>query len=124
MSQQGRKRSDHNLVLALACGSTVENAARQAGVSEATVYKRLRDPKFQEQIQVLRTEMVERAANMLTAAALESVKTLLDLQTKTQPASVRHSAARTVLEFGVRLRESAELFNRVAALEQQLATPA
>jgi hypothetical protein len=89
-------------------------------VCEATVYMRLQDPKFQEQIQALRNEMVERAANMLTAAAMESVKTLLDLQTKNQPASARHSAARTVLEFGVRLRESAELFARVAALEAQL----
>jgi hypothetical protein len=64
--------------------------------------------------------MVERTARMLTGAALESVKTLLDLQGKNQPASVRHSASRTIIEFGVKLRENAELFARVAALEAQL----
>lgn len=124
MSQQGRRRADDNLVLALACGATVENAARQAGVSEMTVYRRLREPDFQAKITAQKHEMVERTANMLTAAALESVKTLLDLQGKSQPASVRHSAARTIIEFGVKLRENAELFARVAALEQQLATTA
>jgi hypothetical protein len=68
--------------------------------------------------------MIERTARMLTAASLESVKTLLDLQNKAQPPSVRHSAARTIIEFGVKLRENAELFARVAALEAQLETPA
>jgi hypothetical protein len=54
------------------------------------------------------------------ACALEYVKTLLDLQGKDRPAIVRHSAARTVIEFGVKLRENAELYTRVAAIEAQL----
>lgn len=120
MQRTGRRRADDGLVLALACGATIENAARQAGVSEMTVFRRLREPEFQAKIQAAKHEMVERTARMLSAAALESVKTLLDLQGKNQPASVRHSAARTIIEFGVRLRENAELFERVAALEAQL----
>lgn len=124
MAHQGRRNADDSLVLALACGATVENAARQAGVSEMTVFRRLKEPAFVARVQDAKQEMVERTARMLTAAALESVKTLLDLQSKDQPPSVRHSAARTVIEFGVKLRENAELFARVAALEQQLATPA
>lgn len=107
-------------MLALACGATVEHAARQAGVSEMTVFRRLREPDFRAKIQAAKQEMIERTARMLSAAALESVKTLLDLQAKSQPASVRHSAARTILEFGVKLRESAELVERIAALEAQL----
>jgi hypothetical protein len=120
MAQQGRKRTDHTLVLALACGSTVENAARQAEVCEATVYRRLQDPAFQAKIDVVRNELFARARHMLTAGSVEAVKTLVDLQGKNQPASVRHSAARTLLEFGVKFRESAELFERVAAIEAQL----
>lgn len=120
MAHQGRRRADDGLILALACGATVENAARQAGVSEMTVFRRLREPEFQAKIKATKQEMVERTARMLSAAALESVKTLLDLQNKNQPASVRHSAARTIIEFGVKLRENAELFERVAALEAQL----
>ena len=101
MAQQGRKRSDHNLVLALACGSTVENAARQAGVSPATVYKRLREPVFQAQLESIRREMVERTTSMLTAASGESVKTLLRLQRENVPHSVQLGAAKAVVEFGV-----------------------
>lgn len=120
VARSGRRSADGVLVLALSCGATIESAARQANVSERTVNRRLQDPEFQARIQAAKQEMVERTANMLSAAALESVKTLLDLQNKGQPPNVRHSAARTIIEFGVKLRENAELWSRIAALEAQL----
>jgi hypothetical protein len=59
---------------------------------------------------------------MLTAAGLESVKTLLSLQKETVAAPVRLGAARAVLELGVRLRESSEVLARIVALEEQVQT--
>jgi hypothetical protein len=38
------------------------------------------DPEFRQRLQALRTDMVQRAANVLTASAMEAVKTLLSLQ--------------------------------------------
>jgi hypothetical protein len=70
-----------------------------------------------------RRRAIQRTSRSLIALSLESVKTLLDLQGKDQPASVRHAAARTTLEYGVKLRESADLSARVAALEAQLTPP-
>jgi hypothetical protein len=54
---------------------------------------------------------------MLSAAGGEAVKTLLALQKDTVPAAVRLGAARAILELGVKLRETAELQERIAALE-------
>jgi hypothetical protein len=124
MAFTGRRAADEKLVIALACGSTVENAARQAGVGETTVYRRLKEPAFQAMLNTARQEMIQRTANMLTAASLESVKTLLRLQGEGVPHAVQLGAAKAIVELGAKLRESAELFARVAALEQQLATPA
>jgi hypothetical protein len=124
MAFTGRRAADEKLVIALACGSTVENAARQAGVGETTVYRRLKEPAFQAMLNTARQEMIQRTANMLTAASLESVKTLLRLQGDGVPHAVQLGAAKAIVELGAKLRESAELFARVAALEQQLATPA
>ena len=64
--------------------------------------------------------MVQRPAAVLTAA-MESVKTLLALQQGPTPPAVKLGAARAVLEFGPKLRESAALEERLAALEQQIA---
>jgi hypothetical protein len=55
---------------------------------------------------------------MVTAANLEAVKTLIALQDTSTPPNVRLGAARALLEFGIKLRDSAELEQRIAALEQ------
>jgi hypothetical protein len=120
MATKKKQRPDQRLLLVLACGATAEGAARQCDVSESTVYRRLRDPEFQRQIQTLRAEMVERTAATLTAAGSESVKTLVTLQQPANPAAVRLGAAKAVLDSGIRLREVANLEQRLAALEEQL----
>jgi hypothetical protein len=121
MPQRGRRNADQRLLMALACGATNENAAASAGISEATVYRRLKDVDFQQERRKNKTEMVGRTASMLTAAGGESVKTLLALQKDSIPAATRLGAARAVLELGVRIRESAELEERIALLEARLA---
>jgi len=120
MSHQGRHGADDALLLALACGATKENAALKAGVSERTVYRRLKDPDFRQRLQALRSDMVQRAANVLTASAMEAVKTLLSLQEGTVTNSVRLGAARAILEQGARLRELADVEERLTALERRL----
>jgi hypothetical protein len=114
-----RKAEGEALILALACGATVEGAARQCKVSERTVYRRLREPKFKARVQEARGEMVKRSAGMLTAAAGASVQTLLSLQKESAPPAVRLGAARAVIELGVKVRELADLEARIAALEEQ-----
>jgi hypothetical protein len=107
--------------MALACGATVENAARQAGISPATAYRRLAEPAFRQRLQQLRGDMVSRTAGTLTAAASEAVRTLLELLKSTASAAVRLGAARAVLEMGMRVREAADLEERLAALEKAVA---
>ena len=123
MAESQRRKNEDALLLALACGATVEAASRQCDLTERTVYRRLREPPFRARLQELRTDMVRRASGMLTAAAGEAVRTLLSLQKESVPAAVRLGAARAVLELGVKLRETAELEARIAALEQQVARP-
>jgi hypothetical protein len=121
MADRPRRKAEDALLLALACGATVENAARQAGLSERTVYKRLAEPGFRGRLQQLRTDMIQRTAGALTAAATESVRTLLDLQKSPSPASVRLGAARSVLEIGIKLREAADLDERLHEMEREIA---
>ena len=112
--------SNHALLVALACGATVEQAAAKCGVSERTVDRRMEKPEFRRQILSLKAEMVQRAAAALTAAAMEAVKTLLELQKPTNTGPVRLGAARSILEMGAKLRELAELEERIKALEERV----
>ena len=122
MPRGSRRSADEAVLLALACGATVEAAAHKAGVSPATVYRRLKEPAFVGRLRELRADMVQRAAAMLTAAAGEAVKTLLALQKDAVPPATRLGAARAILELGTRLREVAELEQRLQALEEQVAS--
>ena len=120
MSQRRRRKADHKLLMAFACGATVESAARQAGVSESTAHRRLEDAAFRQQLQAMRADLVQRTAGALTAASTESVRTLLELQKASAPPAVRLGAARSILEIGIKLREAADLEERLSVLEQQL----
>ena len=120
MASGGRQNTESTLLLALACGATIEKAAEKAQVSVRTVYRRLAEASFQQQLLRIRADMVHRAAAMLTAAAMEAIKTLMDLQSAATPAAVRLGAARAILDLGTKLRESSELEDRVAELEQHL----
>jgi hypothetical protein len=114
-----RKKAEDSLLLALACGATVETAARQCGLGERTVYRRLKEPDFQRRLREVRADMLARTSAALSAAATEAVRTLLDLQKSGVQPAVRLGAARAILEIGAKLRETVDLEARIAVLEDR-----
>lgn len=104
------------LVAALAAGCTYEAAAEQASVSERTVRRRLDDPAFRKQVDDARAEILGRAVARLTSASVRAVETLEALL-GSEMDFARLSAARAILELGVKLREQTELAARIDALE-------
>jgi hypothetical protein len=125
MAKRKRSEADKALLVALACGATVENAAQRAGVAERTAYRRLADPRFRARLAQARADMVQRTAGLLTGAGVGSVKTLVDLQNDAAVSpGVRRACARDVLEIGLRVREAADLEARLAALEERVSKAA
>jgi hypothetical protein len=120
MAAGDRKNADEALVLALASGATVEAAARQCDLCKRTVYRWVAEPRFKRRLQEVRSDMVQRTAGMPTAASMEAVKTLLELQKTPAPAAVRLGAARSVIELGTKLRDTADFEARLPALEQRI----
>ncbi len=123
MATKNKKETKTLLLANLARGATVAQAAEQAGVSERTVYRRLRQPAFQARIQALQDETLQRTAAVLTAATQEAIHTLVALQAKETPPNVRRAAAHDLLEMGLRFRESVELDKRMCALEKGFVPP-
>jgi hypothetical protein len=121
MPDNYRKKHDQALLLVLACGASVEAAAKQAQLTERTVYRRLKDPAFKRALAEVRADMLQRTAGALTAAATEAVRTLVGLLAGKEPAAVRLGAARAVLEIGIKVREVADLEQRVLDLEAKVA---
>ena len=118
---RSRKNADEALLRGLACGATVESASRAAGISARTAHRRLKEEAFQKRLKDMRAEMVQRTSGMLTASGMEASKTLIDLLNTENPPAVRRSAAQTILELGLKLRENTEIEERIAALEARAA---
>jgi hypothetical protein len=115
-----KKKADAEVILALACGATPESAALKAGLSLRTVYRRLSQPRFRDQVQQSRAEMVRRAVGMFTAVGMASINTLKSLQESAASEAVRLGAARAIIELGCKLRETVEVRERLTALEARL----
>jgi hypothetical protein len=115
-----RRKADADLILALACGATPENAAQKAGLGLRTVYRRLAEPGFRARVDAVRADIVRRLAGVLTTASIGAINTFTTLQASAVSESVRLGAARATLELGCKLRESVELTERLAAVEVRL----
>ncbi len=116
MADNGSSKGDDALLVALASGATVRDAAGRAGVAERTAYRRLDDPGFRRRLARARAELIDRAVGQLSDAATAAVATLRGLLDADSD-NVKLGAARSILELGTRLREAAEIEGRLVELE-------
>ena len=117
------RRGDPVLISALAAGATHADAAAQAGVSVATVTRRLREPAFRAEVLKARAELVHRAVGVLSDACVAASTTLVELLSSRHD-GIRLASARCILEQAVRLRDAADLEARVIQLEEVAQTVA
>ena len=117
MTDFDRLPGDDALLLALAKGSTVRSAAEQAGISEATAFRRLRDAAFVAELNRVRGELWNAALGKLTQASSKAVDRLTMLIDDGESDSVRLAASVKLLELGTRLRDSVEFATRLERLE-------
>ncbi len=113
MAEIGRRKGDAALLLALAAGQTVRDAARLSGVGERTATRRVADLDFRRRVAELRAEMIDRALGRMADGMADAAATLRRLLSA-ESESVRLGACRAMLELGVKLREGAELDQRNA----------
>jgi hypothetical protein len=121
MAGGDRNGADTTLVVALASGEPVRQAAETAKVSERTVYRRLQDDAFRVSLAQERALLVEEAVGRLAKGMTTAADTLAEIAADTAAStSARVSAARAVLELGQRLRVEMDLERRLDRLEETL----
>ncbi|MCC7418656.1 MAG: hypothetical protein IT428_00095 [Planctomycetaceae bacterium] len=109
---------DEAIALALASGKSRNAVADECGVTTRTVYRKMLQPAFRERVRQLRVKIVDENAARLSASGAEAIETLGVLLKSPTPPAVRLGAARAIIELGVKLRESVELEERIARLEE------
>jgi putative ubiquitin-RnfH superfamily antitoxin RatB of RatAB toxin-antitoxin module len=118
MEQNGTPAGEEELILALAAGATVREAAEQAGVGERTADRRLADADFRRAVSEARGRMFDAARGRLASLAGKAAETLQRLMESDKP-TVALAAAKAVSELGPRLRKSTELEEQISRLEDE-----
>jgi len=101
--------------------STLVDASKQIGVSYSTLWRWLQEPGFQKALKEAKKQAVSHATSTLSKICHESVLTLQEIMNdKNAPASARVSAAKCVLDSGLRGIELDDLESRLAVIEQEI----
>lgn len=114
-----KSRGQEKAIIALLTEPTLKQAAKTAGIGEATLWRWLQDPEFAEQYRSARKQTVSQAVSRLQQACGEAVDTLRSIMTDdAAPAPSRVTAAKAVLETSLKAVEMEELEKRIEKLEK------
>jgi hypothetical protein len=116
MEQNGRTAGEEELVLALAAGATVREAAEKAGIGERTIYRRLADAEFRRAVKEARGRMFDATVGQMAGLTGKATETLARLMESDKPSEAL-AAAKAVLELEPRLRRAAEIEERICGFE-------
>jgi hypothetical protein len=113
------RHGDAALVLALARGATVRDAAREARLSERSAYRRAADADFRQQVSRARAALLAQAVGVLADQSTAAARTLADLLSSPNE-TIRLRAAVALLACAVKGVESSDVAERIAWLEDAL----
>lgn len=103
---------------ALLTQPTKERAAQAAGIGLTTLKRYLSDPQFQADYQKAVSEMIEDAAAQAKQSLSPALSCLWEIVTSEEAADgSKIQAARTLLEYGLRLVETVDILKQLDELE-------
>lgn len=111
--------SKEKALAALLTCPTKREAAQRAGISDRTLRNYLADPSFQAAYQQAFNGIVEDATRQAQQSLAPALFTLREIMEDAEiPAAARVTAARTALEYAIKLTEANDFAARLERLEQ------
>ena len=123
MTGHGEKlsRNQERAIAALLTNSSIPAAAQKINVGEKTLWRWMQTEQFRTAYLDARREVVRQAIALVQAGMSEAVQTLRDVMSNAEaPASARVSAAKAMIDTGLKAAEFEDLAERVGALEKQI----
>ena len=121
MSVKGEKteQKQERAISTLLSASSLKDAAKEAGISEATLHRWLKDENFQTAYRAAKREVVNHAICRLQRSSGKAVETLENIMRGAgNPATSRVTAAKIILEMAIKGVEVEDLEKRIADLEK------
>ena len=114
-------RLQRRAIPALLSHRRLEDAAKEANVSERTLHRWLGDPVFKEALAEAERQLLHQAVHSLASELLQDHETIISIRDDpTVTASVRLQAARAHEQSLIRWKQLAEFEQRIAAIEKEV----
>ena len=111
--------SQTRAIAALLREPSTEAAAEATGVARSTIYRWLKEPDFRLALRQAEADAVAGASRYLAGLSSEALGVVIEVwRNQANPAMVRLRAATAWLEQMLRVRDAAQLEERIAALER------
>jgi len=92
------RAGDESILTMLVAGSHPMCVAQANGISTRTVYRRLRDTGFRQELEAAKEQMRSQVFAKLTDAAIDAVSTLTELAETSEDPNIRLKACKTIIE--------------------------
>lgn len=123
MSVPGEKKEQKRevAICAMLSAPSLREAAKKAGIAEATLHRWLKDDSFKKDYKTAKRELINHAISRLQQSSEKAVNVLVKIaEDKNCPASARVSAAKTILEISLKTVEFEDLEQRIDELEKRI----
>lgn len=111
----------NKVLAALLTAPSKAAAAQAAGISPRTLRDYLADPTFRQEYQKAFAGLVEDATRQAQQAIAPALSTLREVvEDADENAQTRISAARSILEYSVKLTETTDILTRLDELERTI----
>lgn len=114
-----KKKTKEALIAGLLANTTVAATAKATGISEATIYRYLKDEGFKQEYEEKRRAMLSDNCHALQASMEKAINELVAvIDDKNNSPQVRLNAIDMLLRHSYKLTEQVEILERLEKLEK------
>ena len=111
-----------NVLPFLLVHSTVEAAAKAAGISSKQIHEWMHIPVFKQALEDRKNAALEHAVDRLKMLTSKAVNTLVELLDTSESEMIRHRVAVDVLNMNLKYMEFKDIEQRIKKLEESITT--
>ncbi len=113
--------TDNQLISALLTCPTIKLASEKVGISEQSVYARLRKPDFRMKLQSERNTHFQVISSKLEDANFKALETLINILDNDEvSAGIKVRASQILLDLSLKNREQVDILQRIESIEEML----
>ncbi len=119
MSETRKRLQDEQIIAALIAEGSIKAAAASLHCTTRTLYERMKKQEFKQLYSQAKAEIIKTVTAKLQGSMCGAIDTLIQIMKNPQTApQTRANCAVSILQYGSRFTETADIIERIEAIEE------